>query len=153
MPTFKVDAELPASATRVWLALKDSPTIVPKIAPHAVASMEQIEGTDKKIGAVRLVKFGTAAPAGAYVKEKLLVLEHTTLSVCTEDVEGGHLVQGFTKWVTSWKLTPISEATCKWEASVEYEGENEAAIAQAKEGMTKLFMGLATYVRNTGAYA
>ncbi|CAM6085297.1 unnamed protein product [Calypogeia fissa] len=152
MPTFKVDAELPASAPRVWLALKDSPTIVPKVAPHAVASI-QVEGTGETIGTVRLVKFGTAAPPGAYVKEKVLVLDQTTLSVCTEEVEGGHLVQGFTKWVTTWKLTAISEATCKWEASVEYEGENEAAIAQAKEGMTKLFVGLATYVRNTGAYA
>lgn len=59
MPTFSFDAELPASAPRVWKALKDAPTIIPKVAPQAVASMENIEGKDEEIGGVRLIKLGS----------------------------------------------------------------------------------------------
>ncbi|CAM6085298.1 unnamed protein product [Calypogeia fissa] len=153
MPTFTVAAELPASAPRVWMALKDSAVIVPKIAPHAVASMEQVDGPVDAVGSIRLIKLGSAAPEGAYVKEKLVALDQRSMTLTTEEVEGGHLGQGFTKWANTIKLTPVDDTSCKWESTVEYEGDNEAIIAHAKEGLTKLFMGLCMYINKTGAYA
>lgn len=153
MPTFTVEADLPASAPRVWLALKDAAVIVPKIAPHAVSSMEHAGGPADEVGAIRLIKLGTAAPEGAYVKEKLVALDQATMTVTTEEIEGGHLGQGFSKWVNTIKFTAVDDSSCKWQSTVDYEGDNEAVIAHAKEGMTKLFMGLCAYVNKTGAYA
>lgn len=87
------------------------------------------------------------------MKEKLVSLDAAGMTLVTEEVEAGHLGQGFTKWVNTIKFTPVDDTSCKWQSTVDYEGANEGAIAHAKVGMTKLFMGLSAYVNKTGAYA
>lgn len=123
--------------------------ILPKIAPHAIASIEHVDGPSHGLGAVRLTKLGTVAPPGAYVKEKLIAFDGENFSATNEELEGGHLVQGFTKWVNTVKFTPINDTTTKWESTVEYEGGNEASIAKAKEGGPKLMGALAAYINST----
>lgn len=87
------------------------------------------------------------------MKEKLTAFDPATLTATTEEVEGGHFGQGFTKWSSTVKLTPISDSSCKWETTVEYEGGNEAAIgpaiARAKEGLPRMMNGLTGYVNST----
>jgi len=152
MPTFTQEVELPAAAPRVWLAFKDSKVLLPKIAPQLIASID-VQGTDDTIGAVRTVKFGSTAPEGAFVKEKVTAVDEANFCFTTEEVEGGHLHKGFTKWAPTIKFTPVDDKTCKLIASVEYEGQNEGAIVHAKEGFVKLFKGVAGYVNASGAYA
>jgi len=152
MPTFTVGAELPTSAQNVWKAMKDAPTIIPKVAPHAVASIEHVDGPSEGVGAVRLTKLGAAAPPGSYTKEKLTAFDPPGLTATTEEIEGGHLAQGFTKWVSHVKFVEISDTACKWETTVEYEGENEAAlaagVARAKEGLPRMMTQLVAYINS-----
>jgi hypothetical protein len=152
MPTFTVESELATSAEKIWQTLKDAPEIIPKVAPHAVASIEHVDGPKEGVGAVRLTKLGSAAPPGSFLKEKLVAFDPATFTATTEEIEGGHLAQGFTKWVSFVKFVPISDSSCKWSTTVDYDGENEAAleagIARAKEGLPKMIAGLVAYINN-----
>lgn len=144
MSTFTVSAELPAPAQKIWAAMKDAPLIIPKVAPHAVAGIDHVDGPADGVGAVRMTKLVT--PPGAFVKEKLVAIDHATMTATTEEVEGGHLGQGFSKWVSTVKFTVISEASCLWETIIDFEGGNEAAIAMTKEKMPKMMAAISEYV-------
>lgn len=86
------------------------------------------------------------APAGAFVKEKLVTLDHATFTAVTEEVDGGHLAQGFSKWVSTIKFTPVSDSVTKWETSIDYEGGSDFAIERTKEGLPKMMNGLVEYI-------
>ncbi|KAL3677011.1 hypothetical protein R1sor_026959 [Riccia sorocarpa] len=97
MPTTKQETELDVAAV-VWKSLKDQHTIFPKIAPQVFSSIQHVEGPDGVPGSVCKITFSPIAPPGSYVKEKILAIDMEKYSVTSEEIEGGHLNQGFSKW-------------------------------------------------------
>lgn len=57
MPSFEHELELGVSAAAMWAAMKDQNTILPKLMPEAIASIENVEGEGGP-GSLRVVKFG-----------------------------------------------------------------------------------------------
>ncbi|KAL2608844.1 hypothetical protein R1flu_027417 [Riccia fluitans] len=155
MVSFDVEFVVDAPIARLWAALKDANKIFPTILPEIFASIEHIEGVDGEPGAVRLIKFGPVLPPGSYVKEKLVSLDHVHKSVVAEEVEGGHLAIGFSKWVANMKVTDEGDKT-KMYFTFDVEGEGpavEQAIAQTKVGTAPVFQALAKHVVDSGLYA
>ncbi|KAL2608521.1 hypothetical protein R1flu_027094 [Riccia fluitans] len=150
---FEHEVELDVSAAAIWLAFKDQNTILPKLLPEAIASIEVVEGEGAP-GTTRLIKFGSVSPDGGYVKEKLISIDLESRIVVTEEVEGGHLVQfGFTKWVQTLKLISTGENTSKVHVTAEFEGGSEENIAKSNEvtkhGLTGTFKALEQYVKSS----
>ncbi|KAG6552219.1 hypothetical protein Mapa_006067 [Marchantia paleacea] len=155
MPSFDVEFVLDVPASRLWAAMKDGSKIFPKINPQIFGSIAIVDGTDGEVGAVRLIKFGSAAPEGAYVKEKLVSIDVENKVVVSSEVEGGHLAMGFSKWDCTLKLSPEGDKTYM-SFTFDYEGEGPVvavAIEQAKQGTQPTFQGLASYLVETGEYA
>ncbi|BBN18296.1 hypothetical protein MPTK1_8g01390 [Marchantia polymorpha subsp. ruderalis] len=155
MPSFDVEFVLDVPASRLWAALKDGSKIFPKINPQIFGSISIVSGTDGEVGATRYIKFGSAAPEGAYVVEKLVAIDVENKVVVSSEVEGGHLAMGFSKWDSTLKLSPEGHKT-QMHFTFDYEGEGpviQVATEQAKQGTQPTFEGLAKYLLETGEYA
>ncbi|KAL3675264.1 hypothetical protein R1sor_025212 [Riccia sorocarpa] len=154
MPTTKQEIELDVAAAVVWKSLKDQHTIFPKIAPQVFSSIEHVEGPDGVPGSVRKITFGPIAPPGSYVKEKILAIDMEKYSVTSEEIEGGHLNQGFNKWVHNINVLPVSDSKSKLVLTTEYEysdskaSENSKVLETTKEGLTQLFKGFEGYLKS-----
>lgn len=153
MSKFDHEVELEISAAALWDVLKDQEKILPKIIPEAIASIETVEGEGGP-GSIRLIKFGSMAPDGGYVKEKLVSLDLEGFTVVSEQIEGGHLAQfGFTKWVQTLKLIPTGDKTSKLHVTAVSEGGSEEDIAKAteqtKQGLTHTFKALEKYAKGS----
>ncbi|BBN03232.1 hypothetical protein MPTK1_2g21850 [Marchantia polymorpha subsp. ruderalis] len=150
MPTFETEVVLALPASRLWKSMKDANTLFPKVAPEVMASIEVVGGADAAPapGAVRIIKFGSVAPEGAYVKEQLVSLDHDTMTVVSAEMEGGHLAAGFTKWEATMHLVPEGDASVKVHFSFEYEGPGpvDVSVAQATQGTPMLFKALEAYL-------
>ncbi|KAL3676495.1 hypothetical protein R1sor_026443 [Riccia sorocarpa] len=147
----EVELEVPVAA--IWGALKDQNTILPKLIPHAIASIDVVEGEGAP-GSTRIVKFGSGAPDGGHVKEKLVSIDVENHAIVSEEVEGGHLAQfGFTKWVQTLKLISTGENTSKLHFFAEYEGGSEESIAKSneftKQGVTGTFKALEQHAKSS----
>ncbi|KAL2607557.1 hypothetical protein R1flu_026130 [Riccia fluitans] len=159
MPTFTQEIEMDAAALVVWKSLKDQHTVFPKIAPQVFSSIEHVEGPDGVPGSVRKITFGPIAPPGAYVKEKILAIDMEKFSVTSEEIEGGHLSQGFSKWVHTINVVPVSDCKSKLVLTTEYEysdskvAENSKVMECTKEGMTQLFKAFEGYLKSHGSSA
>ncbi|KAG6541170.1 hypothetical protein Mapa_017467 [Marchantia paleacea] len=113
MPSFEHEVELGVPAAVMWVALKDQNTVLPKLMPELVASIDIVEGEGGP-GSVRLVKFGSMIPDGGFVKDRIVSLDVEGFTVVSEEVEGGHLAQfGFTKWLQTLKLISTGDRTSK----------------------------------------
>ncbi|KAG6547323.1 hypothetical protein Mapa_011260 [Marchantia paleacea] len=148
MPTLLQEVEMDVAAPVVWKSLKDQNTIFPKIAPHVFTSIEDVEGPDGVPGSIRKVSFGSIAP-GAFVKEKIVDFDMEKFSVTSEEVEGGHLLQGFSKWVQTMSVVAVGDDKCKVVLNVEYEYSNQEILEKTKEGMTTLFKAFEGYLRTS----
>ncbi|KAL2608540.1 hypothetical protein R1flu_027113 [Riccia fluitans] len=153
MAIFQHEVELEVSAAAMWAAFKDQNTILPKLMPEAIASIEVVEGEGAP-GSTRIIKFGSLSPDGGHVKEKLVNIDVENYTIVSEEVEGGHLVQfGFTKWVQTLKLISTGENTSKLHITAEFEGGTEESIAKSNEvtkhGLTGTFKALEQYVKSS----
>ncbi|KAL2608842.1 hypothetical protein R1flu_027415 [Riccia fluitans] len=153
MPSFETDLEMDIPASRLWKTLVNANTTLPKIAPLFIASIDVIDGTAGQVGEVTHVKLGPIAPDGAFVEEKRIDLNEETLTIASEELRGGHLAVGFSKWIATLKLVPIGEDKVKVISTVDYETEENAdvslAITQAKEGLPMLFHSVEQYLAST----
>ncbi|BBN18236.1 hypothetical protein MPTK1_8g00860 [Marchantia polymorpha subsp. ruderalis] len=148
MPTLVHEVEMEVPAPTVWASLKDQNTIFPKIAPHVFTSIEDIEGPDGVPGSIRKVSFGSIAP-GAFVKEKIVDFDMENFSVTAEEIEGGHLLQGFSKWVQKMQVVAVDDVKSKVVLTVEYEYSNQEILERTKGGMTTLFKAFEGYLRHS----
>ncbi|KAL3676496.1 hypothetical protein R1sor_026444 [Riccia sorocarpa] len=165
MPTFECEIELDVAAPSVWLALQEQDTIFPKILPECIVSIEQVAGAPGQPGSIRLIKFGPmkkkslfsrakVAAEGTFVKEKLVTLYDPGYTVTTEEVEGGHLAQGFSRWVSTTRVIPVASDRSRLNFATFYEGgtrrtEVEKAVKKAKEGIVKAVKELEEYMKIT----
>ncbi|KAL3675279.1 hypothetical protein R1sor_025227 [Riccia sorocarpa] len=159
MPAFTQEVELDVAAPLVWSSMKDQHTIFPKIAPHVFSSVEHIEGPDGVPGSVRKITFGPIAPPGSYVKEKIVAFDMEKHSVTSEETEGGHLNQGFSKWVHKLTVVPVDDSKCKLVIDTEYEytgskgADKDQVLENTKGGMTQLFKAFEGYLKSPAVSA
>ncbi|BFI41663.1 hypothetical protein MPTK2_8g01370 [Marchantia polymorpha subsp. ruderalis] len=153
MPTFETEVELAVPASRLWTTLVNANSMFPKIAPLFISSIDVVEGAVGQIGEVTLVKLGPIAPDGAFVKERRVEIDHGTMTMASEELAGGHLAVGFSKWIAKLRLEPIGTDKVKLCSSVDYETEGDSdvslAITQAKEGLPMLFHSVEQYLAST----
>ncbi|KAL2608539.1 hypothetical protein R1flu_027112 [Riccia fluitans] len=165
MPTFECEIELDVAAPSVWSALKEQDTIFPYILPDCIVSIQQVAGEAGEPGSIRLVKFGPkkkksifsrtkVAVEGTFVKEKLVTLYDPGYTATTEEVEGGHLAQGFSRWVSTTRVIPVGPDRSRLNFTTFYEGgtrrsEVEKAEKKTKEGIVKSFKELEEYLKTT----
>ncbi|KAG6541173.1 hypothetical protein Mapa_017470 [Marchantia paleacea] len=165
MPTFECEIELDVAAASVWQALKEQDSILPKILPECIISVEHLSGFEGQPGSVRLIRFAPkkkksffsrskVAVEGTFVKEKLVTSYDPGYTATSEEVEGGHLAQGFSKWVSTTRVIPIGSDKCRLNFATFYEGgrkksEVEKAVEKAKEGILKAFKELEEYLKST----
>lgn len=88
------------------------------------------------------------------MKEKLVTLYDPGYTATSEEVEGGHLAQGFSKWVSTTRVIPIGPDRCRLNFATYYEGgrkksEVEKAVQKAKEGIVKAYKELEEYLKST----
>ncbi|KAG6545797.1 hypothetical protein Mapa_012758 [Marchantia paleacea] len=149
MPVFTHEMELGISGARYWASVKDHSAVFPKILPEEIASMKFIQGAGE-LGSVRITKFGPA-PEGSYVKEKLVGLQPQKSCVTWAEIEGGHLTQGFSKWIFASQVVAIDDTKCKLKFTIEYDGgdldNNEGFIDETKEMLTRSFRVLEQYLK------
>ncbi|KAL3675265.1 hypothetical protein R1sor_025213 [Riccia sorocarpa] len=155
MPTLTQEIELDVAAAVVWNSLKDQHTLFPKIAPQVFSSIEHVEGPEDGVpGSVRKISFGSIAPPGSYVKEKILAIDMEKHTVTSEEIEGGHLQQGFSKWVHTLTVVPVNDTRSKLLLNTEYEftdskaASNGEVLERTKEGMTQLFKAFEGYLKS-----
>ncbi|KAL2612954.1 hypothetical protein R1flu_024646 [Riccia fluitans] len=146
MPVFSHELEIGISGAKFWASVKDHTSILPKILPEDIASMRFTQGAGE-LGSVRITKFGP----GSYVKEKLVGLQPQKLCVTWAEIEGGHLRQGFSKWIFSYQVVAIDDANCKLKFSVEYDGgdldSSEGFMEDTRQNLTKTYKALEQYLK------
>ncbi|KAL3676868.1 hypothetical protein R1sor_026816 [Riccia sorocarpa] len=155
MVSFDFEVVVDVPLARLWAAVKDSNKIMPAALPKIFDSIEHVEGVDGEAGAVRRINFGPVLPPGSYVKEKLVSIDQANKTVVAEEVEGGHLAIGFSKWVAHLKLTEEGDKT-KLSFNFDVEGEGPAvgpAIEQVKLGTPMTMNALAKHIIDHGLYA
>ncbi|KAL3675263.1 hypothetical protein R1sor_025211 [Riccia sorocarpa] len=75
-------------------------------------------------------------------------------SVTSEEIEGGHLNQGFNKWVHNINVLPVSHSKSKLVLTTEYEysdskaAGNSKILETTKEGLIQLFKGFEGYLKS-----
>ncbi|KAL3676884.1 hypothetical protein R1sor_026832 [Riccia sorocarpa] len=153
MPSLETNHEIAIPAFRLWKTLVNANTTLPKMVPRIIASIDVIQGTPGQVGEVTHVKMGSSAPDGAFLEKKRIEVNEETLTIASEELAGGHLALGFSKWVNRHKLVPIGDDKVKITSSVDYETEENAdvslAIAQAIEELVKLFDSLEKHLAST----
>ncbi|KAL3676867.1 hypothetical protein R1sor_026815 [Riccia sorocarpa] len=153
MPSFETELEMAVPASLLWKTLVHAHITLPKMAPLFIVSIDVLQGTPGQVGEVTRVNLGPIAPDGAFVEEKRIELNAETLTIASEELAGGHLAVGFSKWVARLKLVPIGDDKVKVTSSVDYETEENAdvslAIQQAKDGLPMLFHSVEQYLTST----
>ncbi|KAG6558000.1 hypothetical protein Mapa_000179 [Marchantia paleacea] len=148
MPTSTLEIDLDVPAPSFWAAMKDQNSIFPKISPEVIASIETVEGEAGQPGSVRKVTFGPAVPSGSFMTEKLVSVDVDNFTISSEEVEGGHLAQGFTKYGHKMKVVSVGDKS-KLIVNSEYEGGSDAVLNESKNGMTKAFKALEGHCKST----
>ncbi|KAH7675831.1 Bet v1-like protein [Dioscorea alata] len=103
----------------------------PKVVPDIVVNVEVVEG-DGGLGSLLFLQFKPGGPTVPYQKTKIVELDSTKHKLGLEVVEGGHLSNGFSKYVTFFKLTSNGERETQVDVAVECEPVAEEADLQEK---------------------
>ncbi|KAG6552355.1 hypothetical protein Mapa_006209 [Marchantia paleacea] len=141
MPSAEFELQLAVAALSFWEAFKSAHSFLSAIAPQFVAGVEaKAEGKleDGQPGLTRTVKFGSSAPKGAYVQDKVLKIDEKSHTMVTSEVEGGHLALGFTKFLQISTMEPVADAKTNLKIVFEYEvDENKLKQADADAHLQK----------------
>ncbi|KAG9459539.1 hypothetical protein H6P81_004047 [Aristolochia fimbriata] len=110
----------PVATARLWKASADVPTLIPKLMPNVVTSIELVKGNGG-VGSVKQFNFGEALKDVKYVKDRIDVLDHENKVYKYTIVEGGQIGKKLKSTSFEVKMEPTSEGGTKTTMKMDYE--------------------------------
>ncbi|PHT34136.1 MLP-like protein [Capsicum baccatum] len=110
----EVEVEVQSGADKFWNGIRDSTNLFPKAFPKQYKSIEVVEGDDKSVGSVRLIKYAEGSPLVTYSKEKIESVDDANRTLVYSVIDGETL-----KYYKSFKgrlsVTPKEDGSLvKW---------------------------------------
>ncbi|KAL6205660.1 PREDICTED: phytohormone-binding protein-like [Fragaria vesca subsp. vesca] len=120
----------------LWKGMtKDLVSVMPKIMPDIVQSVEVVEG-DGGLGSVLLFKLGRDPLSKRQQTEKIVELDESQYRFALQVLEGPALtLRDFSSLTTTFQLSAISEKETLVDMKVEYATEKEAAANMGEIAM------------------
>ncbi|KAL2230593.1 major allergen Pru ar 1-like [Sesamum indicum] len=150
MGAITYDMEIPSSipAAKMFKALVlDADTLIPKIMPQAIKSVEILEG-DGGVGTVKLIHFGEGSQYKS-VKHRVDATDEENLTHSYTVVEGDALAGVLESITYHVKIVPTEDGGCicknrSTKGDVEI---NEEKIKEGKEKATQMFKAIEAYLK------
>ncbi|XP_062176041.1 major pollen allergen Aln g 1-like [Alnus glutinosa] len=152
MGVFNYEAETPSviPAARLFKALiLDGDNLIPKVAPQAVSSVENIEGNGGP-GTIKKITFPEGSPF-KYVKERVDEVDHVNFKYSYSVIEGGVVGDKLEKICNEIKIVAAPDGGSILKISNKYhtKGDHEMNAEQIKIGKEKaegLFRAVESYL-------
>ncbi|KAF5200249.1 Mlp-like protein [Thalictrum thalictroides] len=148
MGRLEVEVETKSSADKIWEAIKETPTLFPKIFPDRYKSVEVLEGDGKNVGSVLLMNFVESTPGVTFSKDRIDEADEATKSLAYTVIEG-EILAVYTTFKAKLQVVPKGDGSLvKW--SLEYEKANEEVPEPnfIKDFATQTFKGLDAHFQN-----
>ncbi|KAL0414202.1 UNVERIFIED_CONTAM: Major allergen Pru ar 1 [Sesamum radiatum] len=149
--TYDIEIPSPIPATKVFKALVlDADTLIPKIVPQAIKSVEILEG-DGGVGTVKLIHFGEGSQYKS-VKHRVDAIDKENLTHSYTIIEGDALAGVLESITYHVKIVPTEDGGCicknrsiyHTNGDVEIKEEN---IKEGKEKAVQMFKAIEAYLQ------
>ncbi|KAF3658016.1 MLP-like protein [Capsicum chinense] len=110
----EVEVEVQSGADKFWNGIRDSTNLFPKAFPKQYKSIEVVEGDDKSVGSVRLIKYAEGSPLVTYSKEKIESVDDANRTLVYSVIDGETL-KYYKSFKGSLSVTPKGDGSLvKW---------------------------------------
>ncbi|GFZ13936.1 hypothetical protein Acr_24g0001260 [Actinidia rufa] len=140
MGVITYDMEIPStiSAAKMFKAfILDGDTIIPKVLPHAITSVETLEG-DGGAGTIKLTKFGEGS-VHKFVKQRVDAIDKENFTYSYTIIEGDALTDIFESISYHIKIVPTPDggSICKNRSIYTTKGDAQVSEEEIKTGKDK----------------
>ncbi|EFJ38847.1 hypothetical protein SELMODRAFT_164509 [Selaginella moellendorffii] len=144
-----VTKELPLAipAPKLWAAIMDAQLLAKAVKP--VVTSVEVEGSDGAIGSIRTVNFNAEIVGFPYIKEKVTILDESSMTIGASLIEGGYLGSQLKSHSATITVKPNGQGSVMvWVLTYEPLIENPN-IDGIVEAFVKSFKAVEAYLQST----